>query len=169
MRVLGIACSPRVHGNTEILIQEALNSAKESGANVELFTISGKIMYPCDACDACSKTGQCHIKDDMQPLYEKMLEADGIIFGSPVYTWSVSAQAKIIMDRSRAIYLSKSLRYKVGAIIVVTTRAGGTSAFSVIHNYLNNFWFFGFPAIILIWYLIGRNLIFRQQLVSKRV
>ena len=137
MKVLGIVCSPRLQGNTEILMQEALNSAKEAGAEVEMFTFAGKIIYPCDACDSCIKTGKCKIEDDMETLYDKMLEADGIIIGSPVYFWSVSAQAKIIIDRTRSTRLKKSLRNKVGAALIVTNRAGGTSAFSVLSNFFN--------------------------------
>ena len=137
MKVLGIVCSPRLHGNTEILMQEALKSAEEAGADIEMFTLAGKVVYPCDACDSCLKTGKCKIEDDMEPLYDKMLEADGIIFGSPVYFWSVTAQAKIVIDRTRAFILKRSLRNKVGATLIVTNRAGGTSAFTVFSNFFN--------------------------------
>ena len=137
MKVLGIVCSPRLHGNTEILMQEALKSAEEAGAEVEMFTVAGKTVYPCDACDSCRKTGKCKIEDDMEPLYDKMLEADGIIFGSPVYFWSITAQAKIIIDRTHAFVLKRSLRNKVGATLIVTNRAGGTSAFTVFSNFFN--------------------------------
>ena len=135
MKVLGIVCSPRMHGNTEIIVQEALKSAEEAGAEVEMFTLVGKAMHPCDACESCLKSGKCKTEDDMTPLYQKMLEADGIIFGTPVYFWTVSAQAKIIMDRTYPYRRLKSLRKKVGAALVVTRRAGGTSACSVFNNY----------------------------------
>lgn len=135
MKVLGIVCSPRLHGNTEILVQEALKSAKEAGASIEIFGVAGKIMYPCEACDSCLKSRKCKMDDDMTPLYQKMLEADGIIFGTPVYFWTVSAQAKIIMDRTYPYVRLKSLRKKVGAALAVTRRAGGTSACAVFNNY----------------------------------
>ena len=137
MKVLGIVCSPRRHGNTEILVQEALKSAEEAGAEVEMFTIAGKTIFPCDACESCSETGKCHIKDDMQPLYGKMLEADGIIFGSPVWMWTVCAQALIILNRTHVFGREKRLRNKVGAAVIAPGRAGGTSAFSVFNNYFN--------------------------------
>jgi len=137
MKILGIVCSPRLHGNTEILMQEALKSAEEEGAEVELFKLSGKTIYPCDGCDSCVKSGKCRINDDMEPLYQKMAEADGIIFGTPVYFWSVCAQAKIIIDRTYAFRRQRSLRNKVGAVLVATTRAGGTSAFTVFNNFFN--------------------------------
>ena len=66
MKVLGIVCSPRRRGNTEILVDEALASAKDSGAEVELVTVSGKNIAPCDGCESCIITGKCRIEDDMQ-------------------------------------------------------------------------------------------------------
>jgi multimeric flavodoxin WrbA len=137
MKILGIVCSPRLNGNTEILMKEALKSAKDAGAEIEMFKVSGKVMYPCDACESCSKTRQCRIEDDMKPLYPKMLEADGIIFGTPIYFWSICAQAKIIIDRTYVYLQSRLLRNKIGAAIIVTRRVGGTSACSVFGNYFN--------------------------------
>ena len=88
MKILGIVCSPRSGGNTEILVRKALESAEKEGAEVEAWSVAGKDLKPCDHCLSCIKTGQCHIKDDMQALYPKMIEADGIVLGSPVYFWS---------------------------------------------------------------------------------
>ena len=76
MKVLGIVCSPRKGGNTEILIQEALAGAKETGADVELLNISEMNISPCDGCMTCHQSGECKIKDDMQKIYEQLLAAD---------------------------------------------------------------------------------------------
>ena len=83
MKVIGIVCSPRKDGNTEILVKQALDSAREAGAQTKLFSVIGKNIAPCDACGSCHKTGVCHIQDDMQPLYQQLETADAIIFGSP--------------------------------------------------------------------------------------
>src|SRR5512136_3037516 len=88
LNILGIICSPRIGGNTEILVRKALESAKKEGAEIETWSIAGKEVKPCDHCGSCTKTGQCPIKDDMQSLYPKMIGADGILLGSPVYFWS---------------------------------------------------------------------------------
>ena len=65
------------------------------------------------------KTGQCHIKDDMQGLYDKMVAADGIIFGMPIYFYGMSAQAKTVMDRTMCLNKpERSLTNKVGAVTV---------------------------------------------------
>jgi multimeric flavodoxin WrbA len=129
-------CSPRKGGNTEILISEALAGAQESGAKVELLRICEMKIAPCDGCETCHQSGECKIKDDMQKVYKKMLTADGIIIGSPVYFWTVSGQTKIFMDRTYALrYPYHKLKNKVGGAIAVTGRRGSVNALSVINNF----------------------------------
>ncbi len=136
MKVIGIVCSPRKGGNTEILVKEALAGAKESGAETELLRISEMRIAPCDSCMTCHETGECRIKDDMQKIYNKILCADGIILASPVYFWSVSGQAKTLMDRTYALrYPNHKLKNKVGGAIVATGRRGSVNALSVINNF----------------------------------
>jgi multimeric flavodoxin WrbA len=136
LQVLGIVCSPRKGGNTEILIQEALAGAKENGAEIELMRISEMKIAACDGCMTCHQSGECRIKDDMQEIYEKLLAADGIILGSPVYFWSISGQAKTLMDRTYALrHPYHKLRNKVGGAIAVAGRRGCMSALSVINNF----------------------------------
>ncbi len=100
MKILGISGSPRKKGNTVAMLTEALNAAKAEGAEVELYSVAGKNIQPCDGCWACVKTGQCHIKDDMDALLDKIIAADGLILGTPVYFWGMTAQLKAIIDRS---------------------------------------------------------------------
>jgi multimeric flavodoxin WrbA len=136
LKVLGILCSARKGGNTEILVQDALAAAKERGADVEMISISDMKIAPCDGCMTCHQSGECRIKDDMQKIYKKVLAADGIILGSPVYFWSISGQAKIFMDRTYALrYPHHKLKNKVGGAIVATGRRGSVSALSVINNF----------------------------------
>ena len=135
MKVLGIACSPRLHGNTEILVQASLAKAREEGAEIELVILAGKTISPCDACDSCRKTGECHIDDDMQDIYTKLLEADGVIFGTPVYFWSVSAQAKALIDRTYVFSKERELRNKVVGVVVAAGRRGSTTALEVFNGF----------------------------------
>ena len=85
MKIIGIVCSPRVGGNTEILMQEAMSGAEEVGAETELIFIRDKNIRPCDGCCSCEVSGKCHIDDDMQEIYEKLLDSDGIIISAPTY------------------------------------------------------------------------------------
>ena len=136
MKILGITCSPRKGGNTEILLRAALSGAKEEGADTELLKIYEMKIAPCDGCTTCQESGECRIKDDMQKVYQKLLAADGIILGSPVYFWSVSGQTKIFMDRTYALrYPYHRLENKVAATIAVAGRRGCMSTISVINNF----------------------------------
>jgi multimeric flavodoxin WrbA len=137
MKILGLSCSPRKQGNTMLLLEEALKGARDEGAEVELYSVAGKTITPCDGCRVCDKTGQCHIKDDMRDLYEKLLEADGIIFGTPVYFYSMTAQAKAIIDRTIAFSRpERSLANKVGGVIVVAGSQGTTDALKDLYFYM---------------------------------
>src|SRR5512139_3809307 len=113
MNVLGIVGSPRKNGNTEILMTEVLKVAHEAGCQTEMFLMAQKKIAPCIACGSCFQTGSCVVQDDMQELYALMQRAQVIVFGSPVYFGSVSAQMKIVMDRLFAFLQRRSLKDKV--------------------------------------------------------
>lgn len=137
MKILGLSCSPRKQGNTVTLLNEALKGAQQEGAEVELYSVSGKTIKPCDGCGTCMETGRCHIKDDMQELYQKLLAADGIIFGTPVYFYNMSAQAKIIIDRTMVTnHPDMSLANKVGGVVAVAGSFGLADAVKDLYFYI---------------------------------
>lgn len=135
MMVLGIVCSSRKGGNTEILVREALDSACIEGAQAELIQVAGKTIMPCDGCNSCRQTGVCHFQDDMQYIYQQMEKSDAIIFGSPVYFGSVSAQAKAIMDRTYFFLPHMNLRGKVAAPILAVRRIGAGQTRNLLFGY----------------------------------
>jgi multimeric flavodoxin WrbA len=135
MRVLGIVGSPRKNGNTEILMNEILKATGEAGCDTEIFLMSEKQVAPCDACGSCFQVGSCVIQDDMQALYAMMQRADVIVFGSPVYFGSVSAQCKAIMDRMFALLRDRSMKDKVAGTLVVTRRVGALQARSLLQAF----------------------------------
>jgi multimeric flavodoxin WrbA len=104
MKVLGIMGSPRRQSNTEILLDKALEGAREAGAEVEKVLVSKLKISPCLEIYACFKDGNCAIKDDMQPLYQKLLEADHVILASPIFFYGVTSQAKAVIDRCQALW-----------------------------------------------------------------
>jgi len=133
MKILGISGSPRKNGVTVAMLDEVLKAAKGDGAEVELYSVSGKNIQPCDGCWGCRGTGKCHIKDDMQELYDKMVGADGIIFGTPVYFWGMTAQAKAVMDRTIALNQpDRTLDNKVCGVVVC---AGSLGMADVLKDY----------------------------------
>jgi multimeric flavodoxin WrbA len=107
MKVLGIMSSPRRQSNTEILLDKALEGAREAGAEVEKVLVSKLKISPCLEIYACRKDGNCAIKDDMQSLYKKLLKADHIIFASPMFFYGVTSQAKAIIDRCQALWVRR--------------------------------------------------------------
>lgn len=135
MNVIGLVCSPRKEGNTEILITHALNSARESGAQTEMLHVADLDIAPCDACGACASDGICIVEDDMQIVYEKLDWADGILFGTPVYFFNVSAQAKAIIDRTYACLMKGKLKDKVAAVLVAARRVGAGQVLSLMYTY----------------------------------
>lgn len=128
-KILGICGSPR-KGATEYAVQEALKAAQQiPGIEIDYWSVRGKKIGPCVHCDACIRKGtMCIIKDDIQELEQKILEADGFIIGSPVYDMNISAQLTAVFNRLRPMYLVHpgKLQNKVGACITTGgTRYGG--------------------------------------------
>jgi multimeric flavodoxin WrbA len=125
--VLGVSGSPR-DAATAALVQAALlGAASVDGATTEYVTLAGKAIAPCDGCEPCRELSRCVIDDDMQPLYPKLLQADAILVGSPVYFGTVSALCKAFLERVEGFGVKdKKLRLKVGgAIATAGSRNGG--------------------------------------------
>ncbi len=108
LRIVGLSCSPR-HANTEVLIQEALASAKNaaesySGVQVqtEYLSLAGKSIKPCIDCGGCVRMKSlCILKDDWLGIMERLIDPvpDGFILGSPVYFYGVSSILRAFMER----------------------------------------------------------------------
>jgi len=137
VKLLGIVCSPRTNGNTEVLVKEALETARNLGAETEMIKVSDLNITPCDGCESCDITGECKIEDDMQDIYTKLLHSDGIIFGSPVYFWGVTAQAKAIIDRTFVFRRDRRLRNKVAGAVVVARDSGASATFGALSDFFN--------------------------------
>jgi multimeric flavodoxin WrbA len=136
MKILGISCSPRKQGNTVILLEEVLRGARKEGADVELYRVADKTIAPCRGCMACWKTGECPIEDDMKDLGNRMIEADGIVFGTPVYYYNMTAQAKIVVDRTIALGRpGRDLANKVGGVVAVAGSLGLVDALKDLYFY----------------------------------
>ena len=103
-KIVVLLGSPRKKGNSATLAQQVISGAEAEGAQVESFFLHGMNIQPCNACDACLKTTEpdCIVDDDMQMLYPKLRQADAIVLASPIYWFTVSAQAKLFMDRCYA-------------------------------------------------------------------
>ena len=102
-KVLILSGRPRKGGNSDLLCDEFLRGAQESGNQVEKVFLRSKKVAPCNACYYCKNSGgKCAIPDDMAEILDKMQAADVIVMASPVYFYSIGAQMKAVIDRSVA-------------------------------------------------------------------
>lgn len=106
-KVLGLSCSPRKGGNTDLMCDSALEGAAARGATVEKVRVASLDIHPCKECNACFKTGECIQRDDMQMLYPKLLTFEGIVLSSPIFSMNLAAQTKIMIDRMQCIWSRK--------------------------------------------------------------
>jgi multimeric flavodoxin WrbA len=136
--ILGICGSPRKMA-TDHVLGEALKMLEERGFKTSLFSVRGKNISPCKHCDYCLKNKECIVKDDMHQLYPLLRDAKGYVIATPVYNGGLSAQTKVIIDRTRATLAAdpKALRGKPGmAIAVGGDRMGGQElAIQQIHTF----------------------------------
>lgn len=107
MKCLGLGCSPRENGNTSILLEKALEGAKAAGAETELVYLRNLKFSPCIACGGCNTDGGCVLKDDMQQLYDKIINADRLILAAPIFSMGMNALGKAMVDRTQRFWATK--------------------------------------------------------------
>lgn len=158
MKVLAINCSPRKNGNTRILIEKTLEPLVQLGVETEVFQLGGKQVHGCTACGKCREIqdGKCHIKNDaINECISKMLEADAIVLGSPVYFADVTTEMKALIDVAGYVTRGNGhlLKRKIGAAVIAVRRGGELHAFATMNNFFlvnqmivpgSNYWNFAF-------------------------
>jgi multimeric flavodoxin WrbA len=140
MKVIAFNGSARKDGNTAILLQRALNTIEAESIETELIQIAGQQIRGCTACKTCfeTKNQRCIIEDDKVNEYiQKMINADGILLGSPTYFGMMSPEMKALIDRAGFVARAQPdmLKYKVGAAVVAVRRAGGMTTFDAINHF----------------------------------
>jgi len=140
MKVLGISGSPRTGGNTELLVQTALQELRAEGIETEYVSLAGHQILPCTACGDCSHVERpmCTLGDaGFEGMIERFQEADGILVGSPVYFGSATPETMALLDRVGLVSLrnGRFLRRKVGAAIAVARRAGQNFTFAQLNYF----------------------------------
>jgi multimeric flavodoxin WrbA len=144
MKVVAFNGSARKDGNTAVLIRHVFQELETEGIETELVQLSGSRIHGCIACMKCfeNKDQRCSVKSDIvNDCIEKMLDADGIILGSPTYFANVSTEMKALIDRAGMVSRANGdmLARKVGAAVVAVRRAGAIHVF----NSINHFFFIG--------------------------
>jgi len=98
-KIIGIMGSPRRNGNTHILLSRILEGAEAEGAKGDILFLNELAIHECDGCHACWEGKDCRKDDDMNSMYPRIIESDGIIFGTPVYWYGPTALMKGFIDR----------------------------------------------------------------------
>lgn len=135
MKVLLVNGSPNRKGCTYTALQEVSKTLEENGIDTEIFQLGNKPIAGCIGCCSCKKTGECFMKDIVNDFVEKAKDADGFVFGSPVYYASASGSITSFLDR---VFYSggKHLAFKPGAVVCSARRAGTTSTLDQLSKYL---------------------------------
>lgn len=118
--VLVISTSLRPGSNSDMLANQFIEGAKAAGHNVEKISLVGKNIQFCKGCLACQKLGKCVIDDDANKITEKVLDAEVVVWATPIYYYEMSGQMKTLIDRMNALY---SLDYKFKEVYMLTTAA----------------------------------------------
>jgi len=140
MKVVAFNGSPRAEGNTAILIKKVLQTLEEEGIETEYIQLGGQTLHGCMACGTCRKlqNKQCKIVNDNVNLYiQKMVEADGIILGSPTYFSMMTPELKALIDRAGYVAMGNDhmFKRKVGAAVVAVRRTGAMPTFDAINHF----------------------------------
>ncbi|HTZ41322.1 MAG TPA: flavodoxin family protein [Syntrophales bacterium] len=143
MKVIAFNGSARKDGNTAILLNTVLDEIRKEGIETELYQLAGKKIQGCIACYKCMKNKDARCagpKDIINDCIEKMIEADGILLGSPTYFADVSAATRALIERTGYVARANDYMFKrkVGAGVIAVRRGGAIHAF----NSLNLFFFY---------------------------
>ena len=139
MKVVAFNGSPRKEGNTRVLLETVCGELEKEGIKTEIIQIGGKQVHGCTACMKCfeNQDNRCVIDNDfVNECIQKMIEADGIIIGTPTYFTDVSVEVKALIDRAGFVAIANGgkLNRKAGAAVVAVRRAGATHAFDTINH-----------------------------------
>jgi len=158
MKVVAFNGSPRKDGNTTLLINHAFRELKKEGIETELVQLSERDIHGCIACYKCidNKDQRCAVKDDAaNECIEKMIKAEGIILGSPVYFSDVTPEMKALIDRAGFVHFANGGLYqnKVAAAVIAARRTGGVHTLDTLSHF-----FFAMQTV-----LVGRAIAFGKE------
>jgi multimeric flavodoxin WrbA len=149
--VLAVSGSPRKAGNTELLINAALEPFIEEGHSIHKFFLSGKSVAPCNACDACEENGVCVIEDDYQEFQDQLFRCDAIIVGSPVYNRNITGQLTSLFNRNHCISHRRPFKDRIcfgGTIAVGGAPNSQGITLNILHNVLLSLGVCCVPAVL---------------------
>jgi multimeric flavodoxin WrbA len=139
--------SPRTGGNTELCLKRVQTGLTAEGIETELVPLTKRDIRPCQACMKCKGRGECVQQDDLNELLAMMVEAQGIVIGSPTWFGSVTSWVKNLIDRSGFVSRMNGhlLRRKVGTPVIAVRRGGAVQVYNEIMSFfaINHFYMVG--------------------------
>ena len=141
MKILVLTGSPRKSGNSATLADNFIKGAKEAGHNVVRFDAAFRDVHPCIGCNKCGMDGPCIFKDDFEFVREHIVDADAVVFATPMYYFGISSQLKAVIDRFYAIN-GKIHRPKKAVLLMTYANTAAAEAepikkhYEVLLNYL---------------------------------
>ena len=134
MKVVLVNGSPNEKGCTYTALKEMADEFGRQGVETEIVHIGKAAIHGCIGCGYCRKAGRCVFDDAVNALAEKLVEADGLVFGSPVFYAGISGQLKCFMDR---LFYSQGARLagKPAAAVVSARRGGCATTFDDINRF----------------------------------
>lgn len=119
-KIIVISTSLRAGSNSDMLADRFIEGARQAGHEVEKISLAGKDIKFCRGCLACQKTGKCVIDDDVNGIMQKVLNADVVVWATPIYYYEMSGQMKVLIDRMNAMY---NQEYRFRDVYMLTTAA----------------------------------------------
>lgn len=126
-----------MQSRTRKLVNFVLAGAKEAGAEIDIIDRADLQILACTACESCSLDGRCVFADDFSAAYDRMLDADGLVFASPVYIDNVSGQMKVFIDRLADAIHYQNFAGKYGCSVATTQVSGGDAVVGYLNHVLN--------------------------------
>ena len=139
MKVTAVNGSPRLEGNTFLLLTKVTEALKAEGVSTEILQLGKQKIRGCTACYKCFENANraCSMKNDgFNEIAAKVFESEGLLIGSPTYFTDVTAETKAFIDRLGIVALANGrlLKHKVGAAVVAVRRGGGVHAFDTVNH-----------------------------------
>lgn len=140
MKVIAINGSPRENGNTAFLLQTVFEPLESHGIETEYIHLGQKPISGCLGCGKCYEKQNmkcCLTHDSFNQWFPKLVEADGILLGSPVYFADITANMKAFIERAGMVSRANfnALARKAGASVIAVRRAGGVHSFDSLNHF----------------------------------
>lgn len=147
MKIVVLTGSPRRNGNSAYLADRFIQGAQEKGHEIYRFDCAFRQVEPCRACNRCGMDGPCIFNDDFSELRPHLIEADMVVFATPMYYFGISAQMKRVIDRFYAINGKIKGLYKKAAYLMTYANTAKSDAEPMLLHYRTMMVYLGWESV----------------------